>query len=95
MSSNAFATAEVLFPPCVQPAVSASSFTMKLRVISLPECKCSVWTGMRRALPQGVVRQCRAINRHNMLPEVSERMTVVPTTLALFTMKLRVVAPPE
>ena len=25
---------------------------MKLRVISLPECKYSVWTGMRRALPQ-------------------------------------------
>ena len=78
-----------LTPPCLQPAVSASSFTMKLRVISLPECKYSVWTDMRRALPQGVVRQCRAVNRHNMFPEVSERMTVVPTTLALFTMKLR------
>ena len=44
----------------------------------------SVWTGMHRALPQGVVRQCRAVNRHNMFPEVSERMTVVPTTLAPF-----------
>ena len=50
---------------------------------------------MRRAIPQGVVRQCRAVKRHNMFPEVSERMTVVPTTLALFTMKLRVVARPE
>ena len=29
------------------------------------------------------------------VPEVSERMTIVPTTLALFTMKLRVIAPPE
>ena len=27
---NAFATAEVLFPPCLQPAVSAFSFAMKL-----------------------------------------------------------------
>ena len=31
----------------------------------------------------------------NSFPEVSERMTVVPTTSALFTMKLRVVARPE
>ena len=34
---NAFATAEVLFPPCLQPAVSASSFAMKLRVIAPPK----------------------------------------------------------
>ena len=75
---------EVLFPPCLQSAVSAFSFTMKLRVISLPECKYSVWTGMRRAVPQGVVRQCRAVKRHNMFPEVFERMTMVPTMSALF-----------
>ena len=50
---------------------------------------------LRRALPQGVVRQCRAVKRHNTIPQVSERMTVVPTTLALFAMKLRVVARPE
>ena len=32
-------------------------------------------------LPQGVVRQCRAVKRHNMFPEVSERMTIVLTEL--------------
>ena len=83
----------------VVPATPSASgiriFKIKLRVVAPPEWKYSVWTGTRRALPQGVVRQCRAVNRHNVFPEVSERMTVVPTTLALYTMKLGVVAPPE
>ena len=39
MASNAFATAEVLFPPCRQPALSASSFAMKLTVVAPPECQ--------------------------------------------------------
>ena len=81
--------------PATPSASSIRIFKIKLRVVAPPECKYSVWTGMRRALPQGVVRQCRAVNRHKVFPEVSERMTEVPTTLALYTVKLRVVAPPE
>ena len=69
----------------VVPATPSASgiriFKIKLRVVAPPEWKYSVWTGTRRALPQGVVRQCRAVKRHNMFPEVSERMTMVPTTL--------------
>ena len=59
----------------VVPATPSASgirvFTIKLRVVAPPEWKYSVWTGTRRALPQGVVRQCRAVNWHNMFLEVS------------------------